>query len=84
MLRLKLSLRFIIVYQLSFALKLAPHIPIHLGSLSHAVKYQMNYYKDKLEDGDVILTNHPQAGGSHLPGNFILSWVVRYEKNDYH
>jgi 5-oxoprolinase (ATP-hydrolysing) len=33
----------------------------------------MDYYKDKLEDGDVILTNHPQAGGSHLPGNIDLN-----------
>lgn len=46
----------------------APHIPVHLGSLSHAVIYQLNYYKGKLVEGDVIMTNHPQAGGSHLPG----------------
>lgn len=46
----------------------APHIPVHLGSLSHAVVYQLNYYKGKLVEGDVIMTNHPQAGGSHLPG----------------
>ncbi|CAG8710240.1 5224_t:CDS:2, partial [Dentiscutata heterogama] len=39
----------------------APHIPVHLGSLSHTVKYQIEYYKDTLEDGDVIMTNHPQA-----------------------
>lgn len=46
----------------------APHIPVHLGSLSHAVIYQLNYYKGDLVEGDVIMTNHPQAGGSHLPG----------------
>lgn len=46
----------------------APHIPVHLGSLSHAVIYQLNYYKGNLFEGDVIMTNHPQAGGSHLPG----------------
>ncbi|CAG8687607.1 18458_t:CDS:2 [Racocetra fulgida] len=40
------------------------------GTLSHAVKYQMEYYNGTLEDGDVIMTNHPQAGGSHLPGNY--------------
>ncbi|CAG8509217.1 4459_t:CDS:10, partial [Scutellospora calospora] len=39
----------------------APHIPVHLGSLSHAVKYQMEYYNGALEDGDVIMSNHPQA-----------------------
>lgn len=46
----------------------APHLPVHLGALSHAVTYQMNYYKGDLKEGDVIMTNHPAAGGSHLPG----------------
>ncbi|CAB4424914.1 unnamed protein product [Rhizophagus irregularis] len=58
----------------------APHIPVHLGSLSHAVKYQMDYYKDKLEDGDVILTNHPQAGGSHLPDITVITPVFNEGK----
>ncbi|CAG8509076.1 15482_t:CDS:2 [Funneliformis mosseae] len=58
----------------------APHIPVHLGSLSHTVKYQMNYYKDKLEEGDVILTNHPQAGGSHLPDITVITPVFNEGK----
>ncbi|CAG8827948.1 14006_t:CDS:1, partial [Dentiscutata erythropus] len=45
----------------------APHIPVHLGSLSFAVLYQLNFYNGTLEDGDVIMSNHPKAGGSHLP-----------------
>lgn len=49
----------------------APHIPVHLGSLSHAVKYQLEYYKGDIKDGDVIITNHPKAGGSHLPGTIL-------------
>ncbi|GAA5815878.1 hypothetical protein MFLAVUS_009397 [Mucor flavus] len=53
----------------------APHIPVHLGSLSHAVIYQLNYYKGKLVEGDVIMTNHPQAGGSHLPDITIITPV---------
>lgn len=53
----------------------APHIPVHLGSLSHAVVYQLNYYKGKLVEGDVIMTNHPQAGGSHLPDITIITPV---------
>lgn len=52
----------------------APHIPVHLGALSHAVIYQMNYYKDDLHEGDVIMTNHPAAGGSHLPGALYSNW----------
>ncbi|CAG8585581.1 17192_t:CDS:10 [Acaulospora morrowiae] len=53
----------------------APHIPVHLGSLSHAVIYQMNFYNGTLEDGDVIMTNHPKAGGSHLPDITIITPV---------
>ncbi|GJN87961.1 hypothetical protein Rhopal_000916-T1 [Rhodotorula paludigena] len=45
----------------------APHLPVHLGSMSFAVRYQINLLKDDLNEGDVILTNHPVAGGSHLP-----------------
>ncbi|CEP11182.1 hypothetical protein [Parasitella parasitica] len=53
----------------------APHIPVHLGSLSHAVIYQLNFYKGNLFEGDVIMTNHPQAGGSHLPDITIITPV---------
>ncbi|KAI8391805.1 Hydantoinase B/oxoprolinase-domain-containing protein [Radiomyces spectabilis] len=53
----------------------APHIPVHLGALSHAVTYQMNYYKSNLHEGDVIMTNHPAAGGSHLPDITIITPV---------
>lgn len=53
----------------------APHIPVHLGSLSHAVIYQLNFYNGELSEGDVIMTNHPQAGGSHLPGMCIYLYI---------
>ncbi|KAF9346736.1 hypothetical protein BGX34_003643, partial [Mortierella sp. NVP85] len=53
----------------------APHIPVHLGSLSHAVQYQMAYYKGDISEGDVIMTNHPAAGGSHLPDITIITPV---------
>ncbi|KAI7863880.1 Hydantoinase B/oxoprolinase-domain-containing protein [Spinellus fusiger] len=58
----------------------APHIPVHLGSLSHAVIYQMNYYKDTLKEGDVIMSNHPAAGGSHLPDITIITPVFDHGK----
>ncbi|GAA5891430.1 hypothetical protein JCM5296_006525 [Sporobolomyces johnsonii] len=45
----------------------APHLPVHLGSMSFAVRYQINALKGDLHEGDVLLTNHPVAGGSHLP-----------------
>ncbi|KAF4125410.1 5-oxoprolinase (ATP-hydrolysing), partial [Geosmithia morbida] len=46
----------------------APHIPGHLGSMSYAVAYQAKLYgPGELRPGDVLLSNHPRAGGTHLP-----------------
>ncbi|KAK8853496.1 hypothetical protein IAR55_004203 [Kwoniella newhampshirensis] len=45
----------------------APHIPVHLGSMQYAVQSQHNHWLGKLRPGDVLLTNHPQWGGTHLP-----------------
>ena len=47
----------------------APHIPAHLGSMSTAIAYQARKYAEKgsLKPGDVLLSNHPCAGGTHLP-----------------
>ncbi|KAF5309991.1 hypothetical protein D9619_010403 [Psilocybe cf. subviscida] len=53
----------------------APFIPIHLGSMSFAVKYQMKLYGDSLKEGDVLMTNSPHAGGSHLPDITIITPV---------
>lgn len=42
----------------------APHIPVHLGAMQEAVKYQIEYAKNSpLKPGDVILSNHPACGG---------------------
>lgn len=53
----------------------APHIPVHLGSMQEAVKYQIDFLKDDLTDGDVIVSNHPNAGGSHLPDITVITPV---------
>ncbi|GBE84407.1 Hydantoinase B/oxoprolinase [Sparassis latifolia] len=53
----------------------APFIPIHLGSMSFAVKFQMNLHKTTIKRGDVFMTNSPHAGGSHLPDITIISPV---------
>ncbi len=37
----------------------APHVPVHLGSMQHAVKYQHELHTGKLRPGDVLLTNSP-------------------------
>ena len=46
----------------------APHVPVHLGSMSYSVRYQHELHKGKLRPGDVLLSNHPESGGTHLPG----------------
>ncbi|TFY52161.1 hypothetical protein EVJ58_g10166 [Rhodofomes roseus] len=51
----------------------APFIPIHLGPLSLAVRYQMKLHGKSLKPGDVLMTNSPWAGGSHLPDITTIS-----------
>jgi 5-oxoprolinase (ATP-hydrolysing) len=58
----------------------APHVPIHLGAMSFAVKAQMKLWENKLEPGDVLVTNHPIAGGSHLPDITVITPVL--DKNN--
>ncbi|OJD35379.1 5-oxoprolinase (atp-hydrolyzing) [Diplodia corticola] len=53
----------------------APHVPVHLGSMSYAVKYQHELLKGKLVPGDVLVSNHPEAGGAHLPDVTVITPV---------
>lgn len=57
----------------------APHIPVHLGAMQEAVQYQIHAVGEELKDGDVILTNHPKAGGSHLPDLTVITPVFYRE-----
>ena len=45
----------------------APHIPVHLGSMSASVTSLINDVKDKIQPGNVYLSNNPYNGGTHLP-----------------
>ncbi|EPY52713.1 oxoprolinase [Schizosaccharomyces cryophilus OY26] len=45
----------------------APHMPVHLGSMSTCVRKQAMLNKGNLNPGDVLVTNHPSFGGTHLP-----------------
>ncbi|KAF4949717.1 hypothetical protein FSARC_13415 [Fusarium sarcochroum] len=53
----------------------APHIPIHLGSMQFAIQAQHRHWKGKLKLGDVLLTNHPSWGGTHLPDLTVVTPV---------
>ncbi len=87
----------------------APHLPVHLGAMQDAVRFQIkhlgtslpsvltsvfhfflscNYLSDVNEfnwhyldigddwkEGEVIVSNHPAAGGSHLPDITVITPV---------
>ncbi len=61
----------------------APHIPVHLGSMSSTVKALLSRSQDTIYPGDVFISNAPYEGGSHLPDitvitPYIEDGVIRY------
>ncbi|KAK9155259.1 hypothetical protein Sjap_002739 [Stephania japonica] len=58
----------------------APHVPVHLGAMSSTVRWQLEYWGDNLNEGDVLVTNHPCSGGSHLPDITVITPVFDNEK----
>ncbi len=51
----------------------APHIPVHLGALGLCVRTVAGALE--LEPGDVVVTNSPAFGGSHLPDVTVITPV---------
>jgi 5-oxoprolinase (ATP-hydrolysing) len=51
----------------------APHIPVHLGALGLCVRELVAHRP--LEPVDVVVTNHPAYGGSHLPDVTLVAPV---------
>jgi N-methylhydantoinase B len=45
----------------------APHIPVHLGSMSESVRSLIKDKADSIKPGNVYLSNNPYNGGTHLP-----------------
>ncbi|MEA3465541.1 MAG: hydantoinase B/oxoprolinase family protein [Thermodesulfobacteriota bacterium] len=68
----------------------APHTPVHLGAMSEAVRQQIERFAGNLVPGDVLVCNHPQMGGSHLPDITVITpifndgQVVMYVANRGH
>lgn len=53
----------------------APHIPVHLGSMSDSVRAVIDKYKDDINDGDSFILNNPYQGGTHLPDITVITPV---------
>ena len=52
----------------------APHVPVHLGSMSAAIKSVMALNPD-VQDGDAYMLNAPARGGTHLPDVTVVTPV---------
>ncbi len=53
----------------------APHIPVHLGSMSESVKTVVRQREGTMKPGDVYMLNTPYNGGTHLPDVTVITPV---------
>ncbi|MDE5101790.1 MAG: hydantoinase B/oxoprolinase family protein, partial [Trichodesmium sp. St19_bin2] len=51
----------------------APHIPIHLGSMSESVNALIYDKGNTFKPGDVYVLNNPYNGGTHLPDITVIT-----------
>ena len=53
----------------------APHVPVHLGSMSESVRKILDQNRGKIRPGDVFMLNNPFNGGTHLPDVTVITPV---------
>jgi 5-oxoprolinase (ATP-hydrolysing) len=53
----------------------APHIPVHLGSMSESVEALIKAKGNTFKPGDVYVSNNPYNGGTHLPDITVITPV---------
>ncbi len=53
----------------------APHVPVHLGSMSQSVRTVLEQNEGKIRSGDVFMMNNPFNGGTHLPDVTVITPV---------
>ena len=53
----------------------APHIPVHLGSMSESVSSLIQAKGKTLKPGDAYMSNNPYNGGTHLPDITVITPV---------
>lgn len=59
----------------------AEHIPLHLGLMPTMIKNALATYGiANLADGDVLITNNPYLGGSHLPDMCVITPVFWHDE----
>ncbi|MBT3787231.1 MAG: 5-oxoprolinase [Alphaproteobacteria bacterium] len=60
----------------------APHMPVHLGSMSESIQTVIRMRGDSMKYGDVFCLNAPYNGGTHLPDVTIITPVFSDNKKD--
>ena len=53
----------------------APHVPVHLGSMSGSVRSILKANAGGMTPGDVFMMNNPFEGGTHLPDVTVITPV---------
>ncbi|MBT7439576.1 MAG: 5-oxoprolinase, partial [Thiotrichales bacterium] len=53
----------------------APHVPVHLGSMSECIKTIIRENSSTMNPGDAFLINAPYNGGTHLPDITLIKPV---------
>ncbi len=53
----------------------APHMPVHLGSMSESIKTVIARNAGRMKPGDVYVLNDPYHGGTHLPDVTVVTPV---------
>jgi 5-oxoprolinase (ATP-hydrolysing) len=59
----------------------APHIPVHLGSMSVSVKEVIRRRGTSMKPGDVYAINDPYHGGTHLPDITVVTPVFGADRS---
>jgi 5-oxoprolinase (ATP-hydrolysing) len=58
----------------------APHMPVHLGSMSESIKTVIRDNAGDIHPGDVFMLNAPYNGGTHLPDVTVVKPVFEARK----
>ena len=53
----------------------APHMPVHLGSMSESIRAVIRARAGTMNPGDVYMLNAPYNGGTHLPDITVITPV---------
>ncbi|OZG71897.1 5-oxoprolinase [Hahella sp. CCB-MM4] len=59
----------------------APHMPVHLGSMSDSIRSVIRKWQGEMQKGDVFVLNAPYNGGTHLPDVTVVTPVFNESGN---